>query len=155
LKNKNKINVELGEFKIAEDDSILEAIGVGSCVVITFYDRIIKVGAMGHPMLPKFERREDGEKDIFVDSIIDTMIAELLKKGAQKKRIEAKVIGGASMFKIFDSDGRGIGKQNVAAAKEKLLSEGITVVAEATGGSCGRSVKFDIESGIVEVKIKV
>jgi len=154
----------MGKIEIAKGEDNLVASGIGSCLVITFYDPKQKVGGLAHTMLParrmsgesrdlKFERRANSESPDtrYADTAIDEMLDKLLARGAKRENLEAKLIGGANMFSSFVSK---IGEENIAYAKEKLKRTGISIVGECIGGSQGRSVEFSAASGIVTVKTK-
>lgn len=166
------IEVKMGDIAVAENADNLTASGIGSCVAITLYAPKLKIGALAHAMLPA-SRSSCGVRDAsntihntqceirdtryetrdtrYVDTAIDEMLKRMLTWGAKNQDLEAKIIGGANMFSILDSD---VGKQNVLSAKEKLKKEGIKIVGECTGGSIGRSVEFCVTPGIVTVKTK-
>ena len=152
------IEVNMGDIASAKNANNLTASGIGSCVAIAFYDPKLKIGALAHAMLPT-RRSSYGVRDAsdairdtrYVDTAINEMLKKMLTYGAKKQDLEAKIVGGANMFSILDSD---IGKQNVLSAKEKLRKEGIKIVGECVGGSIGRSVEFCIATGIVTVKTK-
>lgn len=156
------IEIGIGEIAVAKDTENLTASGVGSCLVITFYESRLKIGAMAHAMLPspvirgnpsvvskKAQYQQQDAK--YIDIAIDQMLNKLEAGGAKRGNLEAKIVGGANMFSAFKSD---ISKQNVLTAKEKLKEEGIRIVGECVGGSQGRSVEFSVASGIVTVKTK-
>lgn len=151
----------MSDMKAASNDHVLRSSGIGSCIVITLYDPLKRVGALAHPMLSSFvplsgttaDKAEDSLR--YVDAAIDAMIAALEKLGARKTRLEAKIVGGANMFKVFDSSPESIGIQNVEAAKAKLEQEGVNIVTNDTGGNIGRSITFDLTTGLVEVKTKI
>lgn len=169
------IEVKIGEVAITTDRDHLIASGVGSCVAVTLYDPSIKIGAMAHAMLPgsrkscsernssnvspkaKYSQRSPATPlskagdTKYVDIAIEEMLRMMVAKGAKRKDLEAKIVGGANMFSAFESD---IGRDNVLKAKEKLKREGIRIVGECVGGSQGRSVEFSPPSGIVTVKTK-
>ncbi len=149
------IDVGMSDVRVASNGHILRSVGIGSCIVITLYDSVKKVGAMAHPMLAENITKKTDNSLRFVGPAIDAMIRELRKFGGAKDRLEAKIVGGANMFKVFDKNPTGIGAQNIAAAIEKLEAEGIKIVATDTGENCGRSVAFDLSSGLVEVKTKI
>jgi len=149
------INVSMGDIKAAHNDGILRSSGIGSCVVITLFDPVKRVGALGHPMFAENMGQSTEYPLRFVDNAIDAMVDALEKLGGRKSHLEAKVVGGASMFKVFDKNPESIGMQNAEAAKNKLEKEGIKIIANDTGGSIGRSVIFDLKTGLVEVKIKI
>lgn len=174
MNEENKIiDVSMSDMKAAGNPHMLRSSGIGSCVVVTLYDPVKKVGAMAHPMLAEPTRglnglhadKTDSVKSVairknprslrYVEQAIDAMISELTKMGAKKERLEAKLVGGANMFKVFDKSPDSIGAQNVEAAKKKLEKEGIKVIAADTGENCGRSVVFELTTGVVEVKTKI
>ena len=157
------IEVSMSEMKTATNPHVLQSSGIGSCVVITLYDPQKRVGAMAHPMLagnseidsPAEALAKAGNPLRFVGSAIDAMLSALVALGASKERLEAKIIGGATMFKVFDRSPDSMGAQNAEAAKKKLEKEGIKIIVNDTGGNVGRSVAFELTTGLVEVKTKV
>jgi chemotaxis protein CheD len=156
------IEISMSDMKAATNPHTLRSSGIGSCVVITLYDPQKRVGAMAHPMLADPPAGEAGNISgsieyplRFVESAIDAMLSALSVLGASKERLEAKIVGGANMFKVFDKNPGSIGIHNAEAAKNKLEREGIKIVANDTGGSIGRSVSFDLVTGLVEVKTKI
>lgn len=154
-KNQKVIDVNMGEMQAASNDAILRSSGIGSCVVITLYDPIKRVGALAHPMLAENIGDSSEYPLRFVNNAIDAMIGALINLGARKSRLEAKIVGGANMFKVFDKNPESIGIHNAAAAKKKLEKERIKIAANDTGGNAGRSVIFDLTTGLVEVKTKI
>ena len=159
------IEVNIGDIGTGKKGDNLLTTGVGSCLVVTLYDPVHRIGALAHTMLPsstsgeaqrtaKHEIRtannEQGDTR-YIDTAIDWMIRKLLSLGARREALEAKLIGGANMFSAFPSD---IGLNNVTKAKEGLEARGINLVGESVGGSQGRSVEFAVDTGIVTVKMK-
>lgn len=166
VKEMKNIEVEMGKIEIARGEHNLAASGIGSCLVITFYDPKHKIGALAHTMLyarrlssevrsSKDERRKtnpDESPDTkYADIAIDEMLKGMQALGAKRENIGAKLIGGANMFSAFESD---FIKENITRAKEKIKKAGIAIVGECVGGSQGRSVEFYIATGIVTVKTK-
>jgi chemotaxis protein CheD len=163
------IDVNMSDMKTATNPYMLRSSGIGSCIVITLYDPVMKIGAMAHPMLARQENKKTPKENElstgqaikqesnlrFVDSAIEAMIKELEKLGAHKSRLEAKLFGGASMFKVFDENPNSIGIHNSETAHKIFESEGIKIVANDTGGNVGRSVAFELATGLVEVKTKI
>lgn len=154
-KNQKVTDVSMGEMKAASNDAILRSSGIGSCVVITLYDPIRRVGALAHPMLAENIGNSSEYPLRFVNNAIDAMISALVKLGARKSRLEAKIAGGANMFTVFDKNPESIGIQNAEAAKKKLEKERIKIAANDTGGSAGRSVAFDLKTGMLDVKTRI
>ena len=152
--------VPMGELVVTKEEVNLTAHAVGSCAVITLYNPKLKIAGMIHAMLPSAphptlspfggEEKGEGVDAKYVDTAIDLALKKMCSLGAQSFDIEAKLVGGANMFGLSNSD---IGRENVLSAKKKLKEVGIKLIGESIGGSIGRSVEFSVATGIVMVKI--
>jgi len=150
--NEHIIQVNAAEFAIAGEDQILGANGVGSCVVVCLYERIKKIGALVHIMLPYSEHNLENPF-IFADTAIPLVLMDLEKIGINKKMLEAHIIGGASMFTEIE-DYLKLGEQNQEAAEQTLAHFGIPIKSKDVGGKMGRSVRFFLNSGEIQVSVK-
>ncbi len=140
----NLVNVIQGDYAISEDsDEILTTV-LGSCIAVCMYDAQRKIGGMNHFLLPSREG-ESGANVRYGAYAMELLINGLLKKGAQKHRIEAKIFGGASMMGNL----RDIGAANARFAHDFLKDEGIPCVAESVGGTSARRIRFWPTSGRV------
>lgn len=151
---KKIIEVGMGKMEVAHNNAILKSSGIGSCVVITIYDPVRKMGGLVHAMLKK-ENPLHGNFLRYVESAIEAAVSRLKGLGSEKEDLWAKIIGGASMFSLPSENKGGIGAQNLQAARDKLKKEEIKLIAEDTGGTCGRNVEFDLETGTVSVTTKM
>jgi len=125
---------------------------VGSCVGIALRDPSAKIGALSHIMLPCSNESKNKEVPLkFADSAIEITVDEMIKKGCSKKRIEAKIAGGASMFE-FGISSMKIGERNVEAVVNKLEEYNIPILASDTGKNYGRTLEYHVETGILHVK---
>jgi chemotaxis protein CheD len=121
---------------------------LGSCVAVCLYDERFKIAGMNHYLLPLWNG--EGLKTLKYGNIsIDRLIEEMLKNGAIKKYIIAKIFGGAS---INLDQSFSVGIKNVTIAKTVLQDNKIPIVAEDTGGNKGRKVIFNSLDGSVYVK---
>ena len=104
-------------------------------------------------MLPDSTRKKN-ESNLakYADTSIDMMLDEMIKLGADKSRIKAKVVGGAHMFQCETTSRLNIGEENVSAVKTKVKENRIRIVAEDTGANYGRTVDFNVTTGKVIVK---
>jgi chemotaxis protein CheD len=146
------IVVDIADVKAATKPAKLVSIGLGSCVGVALFDSTSKVGSLAHIMLPSsrnFQPVENRAK--YVDTAIPLAIEKMLKLGASKSRIVAKIAGGAKMF-YFTPKNDYIGRKNVIAVKNILEKEDIRIVAEDTGGNVGRTLEFDTSSGKLLVR---
>jgi len=147
-----KIVIKTSDFAIGKAPQLLITAGVGSCVVICFHDKEKKVGALLHCMLPS-SKEEKLNPLRFANTGIALVLGELEQQGVSKQNLVAKLIGGAHMFKVFDSLSD-VGARNVQAVKQILASLGIAISSEDTGGNLGRSIEFNLDSGQVTIYTK-
>lgn len=148
------VKVRMADYAICMPPQKITTIGLGSCVGIVLYDTGNKQCGMLHAMLPDSTRiRNNTNRSKFVDTGLDDMLEQMLQEGAVKRRMIAKLAGGAKMFEFSEnSDITSIGYQNVQAAKNKLHALGIELVSEDTGENYGRTICFDPSINELEIK---
>ncbi len=145
------INVGVAQVKMGKNPSILRTI-LGSCVGICIYDRFKKVGGMAHILLPT-DQAQTQHPEKYAASAIPMLIKQLMREGATREYLSAKIVGGASMFKFKSSLAVGqIGQRNIDQSKEILEKLKISIVEEDVGGSAGRIIDFFLEDGRLKVK---
>jgi chemotaxis protein CheD len=142
--------VGVSNYEVGSAGETLVAYGLGACVAIGLLDPEAGVGALAHTLLPRQDRGLDASSGKYVDAAIQAMLREMVEAGAGYSSIEARLVGGADIFEL-EALGRGIGRQNVAVAREELARLDVPVTAEATGGDYGRTVEFDTASGRLEI----
>lgn len=133
---------------------MLTTLGLGSCVGIALYDPVLKAAGLAHIMLPSSQMAKNNSNIAkFADTAIEKLVDDMIKIGAQRERIIAKLAGGAQMFTFNQpSDIMRIGWRNTVSAKEKLRELRIRVVSEDTGGNYGRTIELYSEDGRLVVK---
>lgn len=148
-------NVSIAEIKVMNAPAILSCLGLGSCVGVVLYDPKKKVGGLAHIMLPDSRiAKETSNLAKFADTAIDFMINEMIEKGAQKEKIQAKIFGGANMFPELTSQPQLlIGERNIKAVREKLRYHSIPLLAKDIGGNVGRTIYFEVTTGMVVVRM--
>ncbi len=148
------LHVEIAELKAAVPPTELVSIGLGSCVGVCLYDPVARVGGLAHVMLPESSQGCKTEyKGKFADTAVPALILEMLKLGAVKSRLVAKITGGAQMFKFANtSELMSIGELNVKSVLEVLKKESIPVVFQDTGKTYGRSIRLCISTGQLYIK---
>ena len=147
------ITIKMGGGAVAKASHILSSQGIGSCVVVTIYDRYRKMGGMAHIMLPDSNNVNGHSFPYhYADTAIVTLLGKLRSMGAAQWNMVAKMAGGARMFLCSDDLAPGIGKQNVSSIRRILQREQIPLSGEEVGGSYGRNVEFYLDSGKVIVK---
>jgi len=146
-----RILVGIGEFAVARPPTVLTALGLGSCVGLLLYDPVPRVGGLAHVMLPANPRpSQTPDSAKFADSALTLLLARMLAEGARRERLEARLVGGAHMF--ASSPGEGIGQRNVSALRTLLRRQEIPLQATDVGGQWGRSIEFDLRTGLVRVR---
>ncbi len=148
------IEVDLADMKIARVPAKLVTRGLGSCLGITIYDPIKKIGAMTHAMLPDIDKaRIKSNPARFVNSVIRKAVEELEKLGSSRVHLVAKLFGGAHMFTFIASDSiLNVGQRNIEVAQAVLKELGIKVAAQEIGGTFGRTIELNLENGKVMLK---
>ena len=148
------IKVGMADLKICHAPDAITTLGLGSCVGIALYDSISRIAGLAHIMLPDSTQvRQNQNKAKFADTGIDLLIETMVKAGANRKMLTAKIAGGAQMFAFSgNSDMLRVGERNVSAVKGKLASLGIRILSEDTGLNFGRTVEFYPETGDFVIK---
>ena len=150
MSDSQKIRVRIAEIAVGISPDVLSTYGLGSCVAVMLYDPVARVGGMDHFLLPKKPSNKEGDNPAkFCDTGIALLIEKLLQMGAEKKRLEAKLVGGSNMFPTLTNES--IGDKNVKAAVGFLKEYAIKIVGTDTGGNWGRSVDFYLSNGKVVV----
>ena len=151
-----KIAVGISDYRTSTSPDMLVTYALGSCVGISLYDPVARIGGLSHIMLPNSSLRANAVTDDrmkFADTAIDDMLTKMESLGAVRTRIFAKIAGGANMFGSTDDTFIGtIGERNVAAVHSELERLGIPLVAEDVGANYGRTVQFDLENGRVVIQ---
>jgi len=132
----------------------LVTLGLGSCVAIMLYDKDAKVGGMAHVLLPSRSLARDASNPAkFPETAVPLLLQRMTRLGAEPRRIVAKLAGGASMFAALMTPGTiQMGERNIVASRNALRDAAVPVTAEAVGGAQGRSVRFHLADGSVEIR---
>lgn len=149
------IRVGMAEFKTCKSPNGVTTLGLGSCVGIALRDPITKIGGLVHIMLPDSTQiKNNGNAPKFADTGIKELMNVLVKEGANRNRIVAKIAGGAQMFKFQNRDDLvRVGERNIEASKKVLKDLKIPLLAEDTGKTYGRTVTFYPETGDFVIKV--
>ncbi|MCB1333359.1 MAG: chemotaxis protein CheD [Roseivivax sp.] len=131
------ISVIQGEFKISNDPEVILSTVLGSCIAACLHDPVAQIGGMNHFLLPNRDGADSGDIRYGAHAM-ELLINGLLKQGAHRDRMQAKLFGGASMAANL----RDIGRSNAAFAQEFLRRENLPIVSESVGGQMARRVRF-------------
>ena len=140
--------VGMGQIAVVRNSGRLSAV-LGSCIGVAFYHPRLRLGAMGHVVLP----RANGQATTpgkFADTAVPFMLQLMLQEGANAGGLIAKIAGGACMF-----GGNGplqIGQANAEAVEAALTAAGVRLVGREVGGNKGRRVVFNAATGSLTVE---
>ena len=148
------ITVDISDMKLSRSTGdVIVTYSLGSCVGVTLYDPVAKVGGMIHCMLPL--SKIDPEKArlkpyMFVDTGVAAMLGELYKMGAQRQNIVAKVAGAGSP--LGREETFRIGQRNYTILRKFLWKNNILIDKEDVGGSKARTLYLYMADGRTTVK---
>lgn len=130
-----KFHIVQGDHRVSSnpEESLLTILG--SCVAACLYDPVRGVGGMNHFLLADGDGQEAMRYGAYA---MEVLINDLLKLGASRDRLEAKLFGGAKIMERLND----IGAENVLFARRFLATEGIPIVGESLGGRRARRIEF-------------
>jgi chemotaxis protein CheD len=144
--------VRMGELAVSSvPGHVLVSLGLGSCIGLALLDRKMGIAGLAHIVLPQSEGHASENSRKFADFAVPELVFELEAVGARKVRLEAVLVGGASMFAVSTSSLE-VGQRNEETVRELLKSMRIPVKATATGGSKGRTIRVDVATAAVTVR---
>lgn len=148
--NCDAVKVLPGEYFVTAGQEVLVTV-LGSCISACIRDSSTGVGGMNHFMLP-----EEGGREMISSSArygnyaMEVLINHLLKLGARRNRLEAKVFGGGAVLESLSVSK--VGARNAEFVLSYLKTEGIPIVAKDLLDSYPRKIYFFPHSGRVLVK---
>lgn len=141
-----------GEYYVTRRDMVLVTV-LGSCVAACIRDKTSGIGGMNHFMLPKSMGDQSGWVSAsarYGAYAMEVMINQILKQGAKRENLEAKLFGGGAVLKNMSS--LNVGDDNAKFALEYLKKEKIPVLAKDLLGDLPRKVYYFPKTGKVLVK---
>jgi chemotaxis protein CheD len=148
-----KVNIGIGELHVATEPTVISTI-LGSCVSVCLFDPVRKVGGMNHMLLPGSpDMKEFNESARYGINAMELLINGLLKIGASRSNLRAKVFGGGHIFNVAGvTEIFTPGKDNTTFAFSFLEDEDLPVESYNVGGSFGRKIYFESDTGEVLMK---
>ncbi|HUN69880.1 MAG TPA: chemoreceptor glutamine deamidase CheD [Burkholderiales bacterium] len=138
-----------GGFHVTDEDMLLVTV-LGSCVAVCLRDSTNGVGGMNHFMLPEGGSGTASASARYGAYAMELLVNEVLKLGARRERLEAKVFGGGAV--LADLASLNIGERNAEFALGFLRTEKMAVAAQDLLGPWPRKVYYFPRSGRVAVK---
>lgn len=140
-------HVMQGEYAVSSDPDAVLATLLGSCVAACLHDPVAKIGGMNHFLLPE-TGPDDTRARLYGAHLMELLVNHLLRLGARKERLVAKLFGGASVVAGLSR----VGDANVAFARRFFADEGIPLVAESVGGRRGTHLRFHPATGVARTR---
>ncbi len=141
-----------GEYFVTRRNMLLVTV-LGSCVAACIRDRTNGIGGMNHFMLPENTHDKGGwlsSSTRYGAYAMEVMINQILKLGAKRENLEAKIFGGGAVIKNMSS--MNVGDRNAEFALDYLHKESIQVVSNDLLGKYPRKIYYFPHTGKVLVK---
>lgn len=141
------VKVLPGEYFVSGDDVMIMTV-LGSCIAACIWDGKIRAGGMNHFMLPDGDSTDGGGR--YGSYAMELLINQLIKSGARRESMQAKVFGGAQVMAGFTS--MNVGERNTKFVLDYLATERIPIVSQDVLDIHPRKVCFFPTSGKALVK---
>jgi chemotaxis protein CheD len=140
------VKVLPGEYYVSADDLVIMTV-LGSCIAACIWDPRVRVGGMNHFMLPEGGSDSGGRYGSYA---MELLINELMKQGARRETMQAKVFGGGQVMSSFTT--MNVGERNTKFVLDYLQTERIAVVSKDVLDVYPRKVCFFPATGKAMVK---
>jgi chemotaxis protein CheD len=144
------VKVLPNEYYVTNENMMISTV-LGSCVAACIHDPVTGVGGMNHFMLPEGDMQSPASATMRYGAFaMEVLINELLKAGASRDRLEAKVFGGGAVLAAMQQ--MNIGERNGQFVLNYLKTEGIPVKAQDLGDVHARRINYFPRDGRVMVR---
>jgi chemotaxis protein CheD len=137
-----RIHIVQGEQHVDSDPHVVLTTILGSCVAACLWDAQAGIGGMNHFLLPgnvgNAKPGGNAPSMRYGVHLMELLVNALLRTGAQRSRLQAKLFGGACMIRGLTD----VGAMNASFAERFLQAEGISVVGGSLRGTSGRRIQF-------------
>lgn len=138
------VSVIRGDYRVSADQHDVFTTVLGSCLATCLHDPERHIGGMNHFNLPGvWARTSCDEVNRYGVHLMELLINALLQRGARRERLEAKLLGGATIVRGLSD----IGRANALFARQYLENEGIRVVGARLGGDRGMRIEYRPTTG--------
>lgn len=143
----NAVKVLPGEYFVANENLVIMTV-LGSCIAACLWDSRTRVGGMNHFMLPEGDSTDISGR--YGSYAMELLINEMLKLGARRETLQAKIFGGAQVMHNFTT--MNVGERNTNFVVNYLQTERIPIVSEDVLDIYPRKVVFFPATGKAMVK---
>lgn len=149
-----KLVIGVGDLLVSNDpEALLVTYALGSCIGVTIYDPVAKVGGLLHFMLPSADLNKEkaaANPAMFGDTGIPMLFQTCYEKGAKKERLIVCAAGGAE---VLSDDGHfKIGSRNRTLVRKIFWKNNILIAGDDTGGSNSRTLSLRMADGTTVVR---
>ena len=148
--------VSVADLAVSKDPSAtIVTYALGSCIGVTIYDPLAKVGGMLHFMLPSSQTNPEKSKMVpamFADIGIPLLFKMAYELGAAKNRLVVCAAGGAEV--LADDGHFKVGSRNRTILRKLFWKNDILLIADETGGTISRTLSMAMADGAVTVRTK-
>ncbi len=154
LFNRNLVTVGISEMAVSNrEHETLVTHSLGSCIGLTLFDPVARVGGLVHSMMPLSTM--DSEKAranplMFVDTGVATLLQAVFDLGARRRHLVAKVAGASQIMdenRVFR-----IGERNYTVLRKILWKNNILITGEDIGGTASRTMYLCMATGVTTVR---
>ena len=142
------LHVIQGSHTVSDDATVVLTTILGSCVAACLWDPVAGVGGMNHFLLAN-RPEEGGAGYRYGSHAMELLINDLLKKGAVRTRLRAKLFGGAMMQSSFGK----IGRENADFALRFVRDEGFALESQSLLGTQARRIRFVPTTGTAQQRL--
>lgn len=151
------IIVGVADLKVSNDPlATIVTYSLGSCIGISIYDPVAKVGGLLHYMLPDSsidKVKAKNNPSMFADTGIPRLFKTAYELYAKKQRMKVVIVGGGQ---VLDQKGFfNIGKRNFMELKKIFWKNNVISDFEDVGGNANRTVRLQISTGQTFIKNSV
>lgn len=151
--NSEAAKIGPGEYYYTDQDMLIVTV-LGSCVSACIRDTVTGIGGMNHFMLPEGAKADldspVSESMRYGNYAMEVLINQLMRNGAKRENLEAKITGGGNVLRSFTTNQ--VGDRNATFVKKYLKEEGIKVISEDLLDVFPRKVYYFPKTGKVMVK---
>mgnify|MGYP006272230487 CR=1 FL=1 len=146
---KKRIHVGISDMRISDDPKVvLVTHSLGSCLGVTAYDPVRKMGGMIHCLLPQMD--EDSSNNsvnpyMYVVPGVEQMLTEMSKRGAVIGRLIIKAAGGGDFVNSLGHFN--IGKSNTQIFQEWITHRRLKLSNKIFGGNNPKTLYLYIDGG--------
>lgn len=140
--NREVVSIVVGGCAVTDDDNLVIATTLGSCIAACIFDVEAGIGGMNHFLLPDAKHDKLSASARYGSAAMEQLINRLLKQTRRRDRLRAKVFGGANVNVGNALRGSTIGQRNAEFVMDYLATEGIPTVSWDIGGNAARAVRF-------------